>query len=353
MDVAQAVCIIEKDTNADVFLTWMYPNVDEDFERVLIKRSLLSEETIEVQFIFSKYKNEWHYLYTILNENQQKLPRVVAFSICIISKVFCPEKYLVLGKLFAHLYTSSGSPLSILDAYLGVVMDGKYEGEGIGLYEDQKFDARKSLLVTSIKDLVKTFGLEVILIWTALMMKKRIIIYSEKLSVLLRIIRGIPVFVWHRQNWNILRPFVTLTNNPNSEDDEIQKDLLSAGVYVAGFIDANIKLRQELYDLFIDLNAQSITISEQARADFVLGSLHKDIANFLVDATENDASEQEIIKGLAQKTKDLLTKLDSLKVEDEEGNSYITYECLQQRKLGRLDRFLFNVAAAEGMTKNQ
>ena len=32
--------------------------------------------------------------------------------------------------------------------------------------------------------------------------------YSENLSLLLALMRALPVLVWHRQNWNILRPYV-------------------------------------------------------------------------------------------------------------------------------------------------
>jgi hypothetical protein len=43
--------------------------------------------------------------------------------------------------------------------------------------------------------------------------------------------------------------------------------------------------------------------------------------------------------------------LEKLKVEQEDG-TYITLEGLQQRKLPpHMDRFLYNVAAAEGLTK--
>lgn len=40
------------------------------------------------------------------------------------------------------------------------------------------------------------------------MMKKRIIVYSEKLGLLLKLIRAFPLFAFHRQDWDILRPYV-------------------------------------------------------------------------------------------------------------------------------------------------
>jgi len=155
-----AVGVIEKDTNKDVALNWfifcffdreslsflkahhthnsrMYPAIEEDLEKVIISRSNLTEDNIEVPFVFSKYKGEWHYILTVLNDTNGALTRVTAFSICLVtkvsgkldvvtettqpyrlSKVFCPEKYALLCKLFANLYSTSGSPLKILEAYV-------------------------------------------------------------------------------------------------------------------------------------------------------------------------------------------------------------------------------------------
>lgn len=57
--------------------------------------------------------------------------------------------------------------------------------------------------------------------------------------------RTLPLFVWHRQNWNIVFPHVELT------EMELV-DLTSHGTYVAGFTDASVEARTELYDLFIN-----------------------------------------------------------------------------------------------------
>lgn len=102
------------------------------------------------------------------------------------------------------------------------------------------------------------FGQEIIIIWNALITKKRIAVYSPKLGILLRIIRflslftkghslyrGLPLLVFHRQNWDIVRPFVTL--------DEVElNDVKNAQVYCAGFIDESIKEREDLYDILVD-----------------------------------------------------------------------------------------------------
>lgn len=60
--------------------------------------------------------------------------------------------------------------------------------------------------------------------------------------------RAFPTLVWHRQSWQILRPFMTLSTY------EIE-DLKSANVYCAGFTDETVKEREDLYDLLVDRKA--------------------------------------------------------------------------------------------------
>jgi len=178
-------------------------------------------------------------------------------------------------------------------------------------------------------------------------MKKRIVVLSDKLSILLKFIRAFPILVWHRQNWDMLRPFMTLS------DVEVN-DLKSTGVYCAGFVDDAVREREDLYDILVDLNSRSVSVSSSAKGDFQMTSIHRDICEFLVNSTEDtNIGDQEVIKGLAIKTKELLNKLESLKVKGEEGDSsYLDIKTLENLKLNpKMERFLLAVAIAEGMTK--
>ena len=59
--------------------------------------------------------------------------------------------------------------------------------------------------------------------------------------------RTLPLFVWHRRNWNIVYPWLEL-------DDVELTDLSTHGTYVAGFTDPAIEGRTDLYDLFVNGN---------------------------------------------------------------------------------------------------
>jgi len=198
-------------------------------------------------------------------------------------------------------------------------------------------------MVTSIKDIISMFGEDIILLWTALIMKKRIFVISEKIGPLLKMIRGFPLFVFHRQAWDILRPFMTLS------ETEIT-DLKTTGVYIAGFVDESAKDREDLYDILVDMNNRSISVASHARTYFGMTSIQKDICKFLLEKSEDaEANDSVIIKELIVKTKQILGKLEQLKSEHEDG-TYVDMKSLAELP-PNMDTLLYNIAAAEGMTK--
>ncbi|GAM19836.1 hypothetical protein SAMD00019534_030110 [Acytostelium subglobosum LB1] len=349
-----SICIFEKDNTGDVLLTWVFPSIDDTLRQVALNRTGLQSNRINAQFSFSKYKNTWIYIYTtsILAQKDKdpeltvpdSIKRVVVYSICLFRNNFNPEKYAALSQIMSNIYLKLGDPSKLLECQLRALNRGMFDVGPLGKFVDADYDVRRSYLATSIKDVIRLFGEEIILVWTAMMIKKRIVIYSDKLTSLLKVIRAIPLFVFHRQNWSLLRPFVTL-------DESELKDLTTAGVYVAGFTDASIKSREELYDILVDLNSKEVSVASHCKDQFSLGSIHKDVLKMLLAALDDEeVSDQAVIKGLSNKVKDLLGKLDTLRVDNGEGKQVITLENLQERKLPPgMDKFLFNVATAEGL----
>ncbi|EGC30361.1 hypothetical protein DICPUDRAFT_41536 [Dictyostelium purpureum] len=359
ISLEDSVTIFEKDLNSDVLLTWCFPSLDETLRSVILQRTSLLQDKISLQFSFSKFKNQWIYIYTTAVDQQPAaqdgqqppsipdcLKRVVAFSVVLVRNHFNPEKYGSLAQIMSNVYKMTGDCSKLLECQLRVFNRGQFDVGAMGKFVDSNFDVRRSYLSTNIKDVIQLFGEEIILVWSAMAMKKRIAVYSEKLASLLKVIRAFPLFVFHRQNWNILRPYVTI-------NDVELKDLTTTGVYVAGFTDPSIKSREELYDILVDLSSKEVTIASHAKDQFLLSSLHKDVLKFLLASLEDEeVTDQQVIKGLNQKMKDLLTKLESLKeVNEETGKAApITIESLEARKLpSSMSTFLFNIANAENL----
>jgi len=221
-------------------------------------------------------------------------------------------------------------------------------GAVIGSFNGAEFDNRNHFLASPLLDVLKLFEANSLMIWIALLMKKRIVIYSDSLPSLLKFIRALPLFVLHRQDWSLLRPFVTLEN-----EAEIT-DLKTTGVFVAGFLSPQIKTKEEFYDLFIDLTAQDITIPPHAEDDFSSTPFHQDCAKLLATALEaEDINDQRLIKAIKTKTGDLLNKLNQLKAQNEgDDKAYVSYSSLSNRGFtSAMEKFLYAVASAEGLTK--
>ena len=91
---------------------------------------------------------------------------------------------------------------------------------------------------------MKLFGVESVLLWTAIMLRKRVVVYADKLKTLQQVVRTLPQLAWHRQDWGTLRPWIA------GSPTEIE-ELRAAGVYVAGVTDPSFR-STDLYDLFVD-----------------------------------------------------------------------------------------------------
>jgi len=265
-------------------------------------------------------------------------------AICVLYAVFNPAKFSSLLNIFGQMYLEELSPLPVLQAFLNIFTTGKTESK-YGNFIEKDWDDRRSM-ISPVKRIFELFGIETILIWVAVLTKKRIFVYCDKLDDLQAIIRSLPLLgAWHRQNWDLLRPLVNLNETELA-------DLKDTPVFIAGFTDESCANQKELFDLFIDVSSKSCTISESARGDFALAKFHKElITGFLKSAAEE--TDQAIIKTIALKTKDLLGNLETFKGDHPDGK-YVTMDDLHGMKLpANMDRFLFNVALAEGWTSPQ
>jgi len=384
-ETLECVALLERDRNEDLLTTWVYPAAEEGLRTALEQwvtilaagalaahhqqrtdddaaEAAATDDQPPHPFIFTKYKTSWVYIQGADGKEAGGGGTMVWVAVVVSSTGFNPERYeaLLRAMLNAATSTASGSgattttttmttpsPPKLLECFLSVQIKGRYAPGG---FVAADHDPRKALLVSDIKHLVPALGVEFIVVWTALLMKKRVAVYGAAVTDVLAAVRGLPALVWHRQDWSgrLLRPWVTL--DPDSQLAELEQ----AGVFVAGFTDPGVRALPDLYDVLVDLDQRTVRVMDHAAPDFKMGAFHKDLATYLLQAAADpDVSAQAIIKEVAVRTKELLTKLAALRVEHEDGNKYITLEGLQARKLPpNMDRFLYNVAGAENMTFN-
>ncbi|KAG1655698.1 Protein FAM45A [Nymphon striatum] len=346
----KSIGLIERDSNNDVLWTWSYPSISNDIQDMLMRKCGLSEAeqngSLSPLRIFFQYNQMWYYVCSTEILDGVNLPKVKQFFLILVTKDFNPEKHQRLGRILSKSYSSTGSPASILQLYLSVITRGSCSTEENGTFLIKDYDQRLAFASVSLKNVINTFGLETILIYTAIALKKKIVVYHHKMEELLAFVRALPALMWHRQNWSILFPLIDLV-----KEDLNDLSVNGQSHYVAGFNDASIEGHTELYDIFVNLAATEISIAPHAKENFSMSKTHKDIALFMVRSAENeDLSEAEIIKEISSKTRELINNIKSLGTEFEDEKKLITLEGLKERKLApATENFLFNFAVAENL----
>ncbi|XP_069139960.1 DENN domain-containing protein 10-like [Argopecten irradians] len=340
--------LIERDTNGDVLWTWSYPSVSAADRKFFMEKCQLQTGKIPVPFLYSQWKGDWYYMYSEAVTDSSNLPKVTHFCLVLVAKDFNPERYEELCKVLSKKYQRTGSPASILESYLSVFTRGSCSTDENGRFSAKEYDNRKAYLKSELRGIIDMFGMSAVIIYTALMLKKRIAVYfpPDQIHQLLTFVRSLPALVWHRQNWNIAFPFIEM----NQEELELLK---GANSYVAGFTDASLEGRNDLYDVYVSPTSGQVSIATQAKEALSMSKLHKDTAAFMVQCAENEnLSEEDIVQEIAKKTSELLNNLKSLAEEGEDGKLFITLETLRARKMNpATENFLFSLAACEGLVK--
>lgn len=342
------VGLIEKDTNGDALWVWCYPSVTAELRTLLLRKCCLTDESKLLHtFVFGQYKRTWFYITTVEVQDSPALKKVTHFSIVLTAKDFNPEKYGAFTRILCRIYLKYGSPVKMMESYIAVLTKGICQSEENGSFLSKDFDARKAYLAGSIKDIVSQFGMETVILYTALMLKKRIVVYHPRIEAIQEFTRTLPALVWHRQDWSILHSYVHLN------EEEVEALKACAG-YVAGFTDSEVNSRPDLYDVYVNLADSEITISPVVKEAMTMGKLHKEIGQLIVQSAEDpDKSDSQVIKDISLKTKEILSTLASLtEVSDGNEKPTLNSEALKQKRFPpATENFLFHLAAAEQMLK--
>lgn len=135
------------------------------------------------------------------------------FALVLFTKDLNPKKYEALATLLSNRYVNTGKPTELLQLYLGVFTKGTCNVQENGIFDSDYFNRRGLAVWGDVRDLIKTFELETILIYTALLLKKRIIVYHHSLEELLESLRTFPTLMKHRNVVDSLFPWVDLNDD--------------------------------------------------------------------------------------------------------------------------------------------
>ncbi|XP_028844443.1 DENN domain-containing protein 10 [Denticeps clupeoides] len=340
-----SVGLIEKDVNGDTLWVWCYPLVRVELREVLLRKCCLTQDGAGLHpFVFGQFGRAWYYITTVEVQETSALRKVTHFATVLTAKDFNPEKYAAFSRVLCRMYMKHGSPVKMMESYIAVLTKGICQSDENGSFLIMDYDVRKAYLTGSIKDVVSQFSMETIILYTALMLKKRIVVFHPRVEALLEFTRALPALTWHRKDWSILHPYVHLN------EQELENLKLCTG-YVAGFVDPDIINRTDLFDVFVNLPDSEINISQSAKETMAMGKLHKDMGHFIVQSAEDsDRTDSQVIKDISEKTRKILSSLASLAEQCDD--SKLTLETLKQRHFPpATENFLYHLAAAEQLLK--
>eukprot|EP00301_Raphidiophrys_heterophryoidea_P025878 c8786_g1_i2.p1 GENE.c8786_g1_i2~~c8786_g1_i2.p1 ORF type:complete len:270 (-),score=53.33 c8786_g1_i2:380-1189(-) len=208
--------VLELDTNGDLLLVANHPSLEPAELEVLKARSGLAngKDASLTPVICSRFSNHWQYIVSRACDGDTRiaLPFVDRFAVFVTSKDFCPEKYLALCQVLADAHAKTGNSVHLMRVFVDVTIRKKYESKELGLsFVESNFDPRRSLLASPLKGLVETFGENLSLLWLAMVLKRRVFVVCSSPQDALKFVRAMPLLVWHRSSWGVLRPFVTST----------------------------------------------------------------------------------------------------------------------------------------------
>uniref|UniRef100_A0A2K6DAM3 UDENN domain-containing protein n=1 Tax=Macaca nemestrina TaxID=9545 RepID=A0A2K6DAM3_MACNE len=308
------VGLIQKDTNGEILWMWCYPSTTATLRNLLLRKCCLTDENK----LLHPFK--WFYITTIELPESSILKKVTHFSVVLTNRDFNPVKYAAFTRILCRMYLKHGSPVKMMESYIAVLIKGMCQSEENGLFLSKDFDVRKAYLAGSIRDIVSQFGMETILLHTALMLKKRIVVYHPKIEAVQEFTRTLPAL-----DWTILHSYVHLNA------DELEALQMCTG-YIAGFVNLEESNRPDLYDVLVNLAESEITIAPLAKEAMAMAKLHKEMGQLIVQSAEDPE------------------KSDKVSADGEK--RVLNLEALKQKRFPpATENFLYHLAAAEQMLK--
>lgn len=123
----------------------------------------------------------------------------------------------MLCRILSKTYNKNGNPVDVLKIYLNAYTKGSLATSDNDMFSANDLNSLPFGANTNIKGLIKVFELETILIYTALLLKKRIVVYHHSLEQLLKWIKTFPALMKHRKITDHLFSWVDLVQDELGE----------------------------------------------------------------------------------------------------------------------------------------
>ncbi|XP_073969180.1 DENN domain-containing protein 10-like [Rhodnius prolixus] len=330
--------IIEKDKNGGDYLwSWTFPYILQEQKDFIEKKCILQEIK---NYIYGRWKKKWFYI-NVIECDSEKMQENSLIGVVIWTKEFNPDKYRTLASLLCRTYHESGDPTKVLQLYLSVFTKEIDSNEN-GSLLFKEYCSYNAFNHSNVKEMINMFGLEIILIYNALLLKRKLVVYHHNLSTLLEWLKSFPYIMLHRKFDDVFFPWIELT------DEEIQ-ELTSCSNYIAGCCDNSVFSRPELYDVLVNLPAKEITVPQQSKDRLPMTKVHKEIALYMEQLGKSDSNEEKVVKAISEKTEEIILRLKSF-ARLEDGNLKLSLTTLKQNDISpAMENFLIQLASSESI----
>ena len=278
-----------------VSLVWAHPSLPEPLGSVVLSRARFSEPS------FSRHGLTWVYAFSGRAPSSPS-----AYQVAVWSEEFFPEKHLTLAKALLDAFLGAGcAPLAAQGAWLAAFCDN-----AVGAWRGDAFDERKSFRRAGARALLGALGVEATLVWTALMLRRRVAVLADGAADAIRAVRVLALLVSHRfapaalegaavgtlsSPAALMQPLVVLAAPDAAAATAAAAepalnwegpmgaamaaayaaggaasaaDLEACGSWVAGFVDGAVEAQGgAVWDVLVDLRggAHSVTVAEASK----------------------------------------------------------------------------------------
>jgi len=329
----KGMCLIEKDWQNDVSIVWSFPAIDELQSRLVLSRTNQFLSGSEPPFVVSRCGRYFLYM---LWSNRSISRDVTAFGVCIFAKDYNPKFYEANLRLMADTYAERKSPVPMLEHYLNFTITDKS-----GEVDKRNFDKRKVLtdedLTGCFFEMIKDLGADWILLWSAVIFKKRLAIISEDPANVMKLVGSMCFLAIHRQK-EIFQHI-----HPIAGPGKIEHLHLSKTPYwIAGFTQ---KSQVKSFDVLFDAESKSIEIHKDSQTQFQMCKFQKDICKKVLDVSGSTTSAADVIKVITAENGRLLEIIKQI-------GSPLTREVIEEKGFAsKTTHFLITTAQSEGLLK--
>ncbi|KAJ8938878.1 hypothetical protein NQ318_016082 [Aromia moschata] len=315
--------IIENESKQNQMI-WTYPTISDEIKTFLLSRCFPVGSVTAELFFYLRKKSQFH-------ENERTKALVVT------GEDLAPAKYRIICDILTNKYVKTTNPVDLVKLYLNLITSGTvYQENGTEIafnLKSYKGDAK-------VKGLLSDFGLEVILLYNAILLKKRILVYHYDIQILEQSLLAITNLVLERNPDEYLYPLIQSVH-----------EMKDNSFYLAGTTEEYSLNHGACYDLYVNLVSKEIIKSKEAKEFFVMTKIHKDLAHVLVQLSKSELSESEVIEEITKKTNDILKQLCSLATHMSDNNrATLSVQDLKAKKFNPdLEKFLYNLAVAQNI----